>query len=208
MAPIGEAGAAGDVAAGMEDLGAEAPSQGAAGAGKKGSYVPPALRGNRAGGAGEQMGGSKYGERDDLATLRVTNVCFTTLVLFPLGFFSLTAMANLFLFPFDNRSPRWPKKESCAICSSGSVASLVCSWPRIAKPVWQRALRLSASQTAPTPSRRARRWTAGVSSISFSEWNSQRRRRSFYSEACGGVVAILCGSILLQVAVVLVLRLG
>ncbi|KAK3318589.1 eukaryotic translation initiation factor 3 subunit-like protein [Apodospora peruviana] len=76
MAPIGEAGAAADVAAGMGDDGAgEAAGVGAAGAGKKGSYVPPALRGNRAGGAaGESMGGSKYGERDDLATLRVTNV--------------------------------------------------------------------------------------------------------------------------------------
>ncbi|KAK4215658.1 eukaryotic translation initiation factor 3 subunit G-domain-containing protein [Rhypophila decipiens] len=75
MAPIGEAGAAGDVAAGMGDEAAgEAASVGAAGAGKKGSYVPPALRGNRAGGGeGERMGG-KYGERDDLATLRVTNV--------------------------------------------------------------------------------------------------------------------------------------
>ncbi|KAM7186876.1 eukaryotic translation initiation factor 3 subunit G [Rhypophila sp. PSN 637] len=75
MAPIGEAGAAGDVAAGMGDEAAgESASVGAAGAGKKGSYVPPALRGNRTGGGeGERMGG-KYGERDDLATLRVTNV--------------------------------------------------------------------------------------------------------------------------------------
>ena len=40
---------------------------------KKGSYVPPALRGDRAGAAGERMGG-KFGDRDDLATLRVTNV--------------------------------------------------------------------------------------------------------------------------------------
>jgi translation initiation factor 3 subunit G len=76
MAPIGEAGAA-DVAAGMGDeAGAAAASTGAAGAGKKGSYVPPALRGDRAGATGERMGG-KYGERDDLATLRVTNVSFT-----------------------------------------------------------------------------------------------------------------------------------
>ncbi|OIW32435.1 translation initiation factor 3, RNA-binding subunit [Coniochaeta ligniaria NRRL 30616] len=63
MAPIGEAGAAGDVAAGLPD--------------EKGSYVPPALRGGPGGaGAGERMGGAggKYGERDDLATLRVTNV--------------------------------------------------------------------------------------------------------------------------------------
>ncbi|KAF4454498.1 translation initiation factor 3 subunit G [Fusarium austroafricanum] len=67
MAPIGESGAA-DVAAGMGDE--PAPAGAAAGA-KKGSYVPPALRGDR--GAGERMG-SKFGERDDFATLRVTNV--------------------------------------------------------------------------------------------------------------------------------------
>ncbi|KAI1268998.1 eukaryotic translation initiation factor 3 subunit-like protein [Xylariaceae sp. FL1019] len=73
MAPVGAEGGAGDVAAGMGDE--PGPAGGAGGAaGKKGSYVPPALRGDRAGaGAGERMGG-KYGERDDLATLRVTNV--------------------------------------------------------------------------------------------------------------------------------------
>ncbi|KAM3439456.1 hypothetical protein MY4824_002731 [Beauveria thailandica] len=69
MAPIGENGAA-DVAAGMGD---EPTTAGAGGAGsKKGSYVPPALRGGAA--SGSAMAGSKYGERDDLATLRVTNV--------------------------------------------------------------------------------------------------------------------------------------
>ncbi|CCC11079.1 hypothetical protein SMACR_03786 [Sordaria macrospora] len=73
MAPIGEAGAAADAAASAADEAAAA-SQGTAGAGKKGSYVPPALRGaGGAAAAGERMGG-KYGERDDLATLRVTNV--------------------------------------------------------------------------------------------------------------------------------------
>ena len=73
MAPVGAEGAA-DVAAGMGDeLTVGGAAAGAAGAGKKGSYVPPALRGDRAG-AGEKMGGSKYGERDDFATLRVTNV--------------------------------------------------------------------------------------------------------------------------------------
>ncbi|CAJ2512877.1 Uu.00g009960.m01.CDS01 [Anthostomella pinea] len=73
MAPVGAEGAAGDVAAGMGDD--EQPGVGAAGAGKKGSYVPPAMRGGPGGSAaaGERMGG-KYGERDDLATLRVTNV--------------------------------------------------------------------------------------------------------------------------------------
>ncbi|KAI0159736.1 eukaryotic translation initiation factor 3 subunit-like protein [Xylariaceae sp. FL1272] len=70
MAPVGAEGA-GDVAAGMGDEPAASAAGGAAG--KKGSYVPPALRGDRAGAAGERMGG-KYGERDDLATLRVTNV--------------------------------------------------------------------------------------------------------------------------------------
>lgn len=75
MAPIGEAGAA-DVAAGMGDepVAAGAASVGAAGPGKKGSYVPPALRAGAAG-AGDRMGG-KYSDRDDLATLRVTNVSF------------------------------------------------------------------------------------------------------------------------------------
>ncbi|KAI0158759.1 eukaryotic translation initiation factor 3 subunit-like protein [Pestalotiopsis sp. NC0098] len=70
MAPVGAEGAA-DPAAGMGD---EPPSgEGGLGA-KKGSYVPPALRnGGGAAGAGERMGG-KFGERDDFATLRVTNV--------------------------------------------------------------------------------------------------------------------------------------
>ncbi|KAI0838904.1 eukaryotic translation initiation factor 3 subunit-like protein [Hypoxylon sp. FL0890] len=71
MAPVGAEGGA-DVAAGMGDEPMPS-SVGAAGAGKKGSYVPPALRGDRAAAGGERMGG-KYGERDDLATLRVTNV--------------------------------------------------------------------------------------------------------------------------------------
>ncbi|KAL9943520.1 hypothetical protein ACHAO5_006859 [Verticillium nonalfalfae] len=73
MAPVGDSAAA-DVAAGMpDDVGGAA--AGGAGGVKKGSYVPPALRGGPGGaaGAGERMGG-KFGERDDLATLRVTNV--------------------------------------------------------------------------------------------------------------------------------------
>jgi len=82
MAPIGD-GTNTDVAAGLADegvdgVGAGAAGGGTAGAGKKGSYVPPALRGGAgaaAAAAGSSLGaGSKYGERDDLATLRVTNV--------------------------------------------------------------------------------------------------------------------------------------
>ncbi|OTB05493.1 hypothetical protein M426DRAFT_319757 [Hypoxylon sp. CI-4A] len=72
MAPVGAEGGA-DVAAGMGDE-LSANGAGTAGAGKKGSYVPPALRGDRGAAGGERMGGSKYGERDDFATLRVTNV--------------------------------------------------------------------------------------------------------------------------------------
>jgi len=72
MAPVGETGAA-DVAAGMGDD--PMPSAAATAAAKKGSYVPPALRGGAAA-AGDRMGG-KFGERDDFATLRVTNVSFT-----------------------------------------------------------------------------------------------------------------------------------
>lgn len=67
MAPDGEP-AAGEPA--EDPMAAEI---GTAGAGKKGGYVPPAMR---AGGAstGEKMGG-KY-ERDDLATLRTLQTCF------------------------------------------------------------------------------------------------------------------------------------
>jgi translation initiation factor 3 subunit G len=67
MAPEGEPGP------GM--LAADEDEGGPGGLGNtSGSYVPPHLRGK--GGAGERMGGGKYGdrERDDLATVRVTNI--------------------------------------------------------------------------------------------------------------------------------------
>jgi len=72
MAPEGEPGAA---AGGAEDDVGGAGGLGSIGPG--GSYVPPHLRG-KAGVTGERMGGAGGGggkyERDDLATLRVTNV--------------------------------------------------------------------------------------------------------------------------------------
>jgi len=69
MAPVGEEGAA-DTAAGPADAPEAA---GGLGTGKS-SYVPPHMRGaGGAASAGDRMGGGKY-ERDDLATLRVTNV--------------------------------------------------------------------------------------------------------------------------------------
>ena len=68
MAPEGEA--AGPVPDMDERVAGD--TAGSLGAGGS-SYVPPHLRNKGAGGAGEKMGG-RYGERDDLATLRVTNV--------------------------------------------------------------------------------------------------------------------------------------
>ena len=69
MAPVGEDGAGG-VDPLAEDGEAGPTKEGGLGAGGS-SYVPPHMRKGGAG-AGERMGG-KY-ERDDLATLRVTNV--------------------------------------------------------------------------------------------------------------------------------------
>jgi len=40
----------------------------------KGGYIPPHLRKGGGASGGERMGGGKFGEKDDLATLRVTNV--------------------------------------------------------------------------------------------------------------------------------------
>ncbi len=75
MAPEGEPGLGEPVADSIADVGAGT----GGGAGGKSSYVPPALRkGAGAAAAGERMGG-KY-ERDDLATLRVTNVSFAALL--------------------------------------------------------------------------------------------------------------------------------
>lgn len=72
MAPVGEEGGSADVAAGPADA-VEGGGAGGLGTGKS-SYVPPHMR-NGGGGAsaGDRMGGGKF-ERDDLATLRVTNV--------------------------------------------------------------------------------------------------------------------------------------
>jgi translation initiation factor 3 subunit G len=67
MAPVEEGGAAVDPLAEDEEKSA-AGGLGAA----SGGYVPPHLRKGGAAGSGDRMGG-KY-ERDDLATLRVTNV--------------------------------------------------------------------------------------------------------------------------------------
>jgi translation initiation factor 3 subunit G len=156
MAPIGEA-AAGGSQADAEDLGARDTGAGAAGAGKKGSYVPPALRSGAGASAGDRMGGSKYGERDDLATLRVTNVS-SALDLRCGGLEGEIA-------DFDgNRFRRWQKRTSFVTCSSVSVVLLASFWQRIGIRVWRRDLPSSVSRIGLTQLRPARRWTAMVSS--------------------------------------------
>ena len=74
MAPMGEDGALGSGAGTSGINGDDAPEEKAGGLGSGGGgYVPPHLRnGGKNASSGERMGG-KY-ERDDLATLRVTNV--------------------------------------------------------------------------------------------------------------------------------------
>lgn len=110
MAPIGDDGAAvTDPMAEEDDFSKKG---GATGPG--GSYVPPHLRKGGAG-SGERMGG-KY-ERDDLATLRVTNV----------------SLLSSHLFVVSNmrcRFRKWQKNKNFAICSRDSVASPGSFWLR------------------------------------------------------------------------------
>lgn len=139
MAPEGEdAGAAGDMD--------EGDAAGGLGQGNS-SYVPPHLRG-RAGATGEKMGG-KY-ERDDLATLRVTNVRITQL-----PWSACVGLAN-----HDNRSASSQRSRTCATSSRASATSPESSWPRTGKQAAQRASPSSVLRTATMPRRRATRWTA------------------------------------------------
>lgn len=149
MAPVGEEGAA-DAAAGAADT-PEGP--GGLGAGKS-SYVPPHMRNGAASGAGDRMGGGKY-ERDDLATLRVTNVRW------PLDVILLSSQcAN-----YGCRYRRWLRSKNSEICSSDLVGSRECSWPRTARPGWRRDLHLSASKNGQMRQKRVRRWMGTGSSI-------------------------------------------
>ena len=106
------------------------PKQGGLGVGGS-SYVPPHMR-KGAAGAGERMGG-KY-ERDDLATLRVTNVSISQM---------LTKIAMLTCA----RCLRWPKNKSYETSSREWAESQESSLRRIVRQVGRRALRLSASWT-------------------------------------------------------------
>lgn len=146
MAPAGEDAAPADMAA------AEGGAEAAGGlGGASGGYVPPHLRKGGAGTTGERMGG-KF-ERDDLATLRVTNVCLCCEIV----------LKNTYANILPLRSPNSPKKTTSARSSSVTVVSLVSSLPRTARPVAPRALLSFLTQTAQMLLGRASAWTATVS---------------------------------------------
>lgn len=137
MAPEGEAAGA--------PAPADDPMAGDTGAvGPGGSYVPPHLRKGAAGASGGERMGGKY-ERDDLATLRVTNVSTV---------YSRVRSAIL----TSARSPSLQRKEICAICSRGTAESHVCSWLRTEKLAEPRASRLYRLQIALMPRMHVRRW--------------------------------------------------
>ena len=146
MAPAGEDAAPADMAA------AEGGAEAAGGlGGASGGYVPPHLRKGGAGTTGERMGG-KF-ERDDLATLRVTNVCLSCEVI------TRNACTN----NPSPRSPNSPKKTTSARSSSATAVSLVSSLPRTARPVVPRALLSFPTQTAQMLLGHASAWTVTVS---------------------------------------------
>lgn len=150
MAPVGEDGAAGDTGAG--GAGDSEVAGGGLGVGKS-SYVPPHMRSGGAG-AGDKMGGGGKFERDDLATLRVTNVSRH-------GKFHILRK----LLIFYCRYLRWLKNMSFEICLRDLVVSLVSSSQRTESREWQRALLSFHTKIAPMPSKLLRRWMALVSSI-------------------------------------------
>ena len=150
MAPMGEdgAGGAGGVDGG-DDAGVE--KEGGLGAGG-GGYVPPHLRkGGKA--EGERMGG-KY-ERDDLATLRVTNVGFWSMSsrFCAWGWWFLWANGLGAVF----RSLNSRKSRICVRSSSVLDGSRGFFWPRIARRAGRRGLRLLVIRSGRMRLRRARR---------------------------------------------------
>lgn len=143
MAPEGEVGAGpadldGDVGSKtLEGLGS--------GLGKGGSsYVPPHMRNGGTAG-GERMGG-KY-ERDDLATLRVTNVSLLRLCHRLVE--TICLQSTILTHHFPLRSPNSPKKTNSAHFSNASVASLASSLPRTGRLAEQRVSHSFLSSIAP-----------------------------------------------------------
>ena len=125
------------------------------------SYVPPHMR---KGGAatGERMGGRF--ERDDLATLRVTNVS-------PGVQITLESITNDY-----HRSASLLKSRTSETCSVASAMSLESFWRETERRTGRRDLRLSALLTGRMLRRRVIRWMALVSRTSFCVWNLQRSR--------------------------------
>ena len=138
MTPIGEDGAEGAAPGGA---GGDADEEGKLG--QSGSnYVPPHLRKGGAG-AGERMGG-KY-ERDDLATLRVTNVSFSSFLFllalrFPYTLFSMRGYnRSAYADAKPSRSPNSQKNKIFVKSSNVMVESPESSLQRTGKQVVPRA---------------------------------------------------------------------
>lgn len=147
MAPVGDDAPALDPMA--EDGEDSAPTKsGGLGAGS-GGYVPPHLRKGASAGAGERMGG-KY-ERDDLATLRVTNVSWTST---DDGASGLTVSRYL----------RWQRNRNLEIYSSALEGSRGYFWPKIEILGVPKALPLFHTLTAVRLRERVRNWTGMVTS--------------------------------------------
>ena len=143
MAPVEDSGLGGE-GAGEDD---DRPAAGGLGSGG-GGYVPPHLRKGGAASSGERMGG-KY-ERDDLATLRVTNVRWFFLLL-------IQAAENQDINLY--RYQKWLRNKSFAICSNDLAESLEYSWPKTEKPGVLKALLSFLSWIAQTPPAPAIKWT-------------------------------------------------
>lgn len=112
------------------------------------SYVPPHLRKGGAGTTGERMGG-KF-ERDDLATLRVTNV--STPALFVLG----GPLTSFY------RSLSLPKRTTFAICSNDMDGSHESFSQRIGTLAEQKALHSYRTQIVQTLQGLASVWMVSV----------------------------------------------
>jgi translation initiation factor 3 subunit G len=149
MAPEGEAAGP---PADLDDRAGGDSAEGGLGAGGS-SYVPPHLRKGAAGaGGGERMGGGKY-ERDDLATLRVTNVSITREDRRDVG----TTPANV-TFRFRNSR----RRATCGRCSRDTGASHGCSSRRTGRRAGRRVSRSSPTPTDRMRRGRARRWTGSA----------------------------------------------
>jgi translation initiation factor 3 subunit G len=116
------------------------------------NYVPPHMR-KGAAGAGERMGG-KF-ERDDLATLRVTNVRnLPTLETF-----------HRHADEYISRYLKWLRSRNSATSSNDSAASRVCSLRKTEIRVGRRVLHLFHSLIDRMLQEHARRWMASVIDI-------------------------------------------